>query len=83
MLNRLKKLLSVSEKDIADGQTYESVTENIKLVSKDSPALLALVKRYESGDLTQEQFIASSVSTLSKEIIRSREELVRVDVMTW
>lgn len=83
MFNRLKKLLSVSEKDIADGQTYESVTENIKLVSKDSPALKALVKSYESGDLTQEQFIASSVSALSKEILRSREELVRVDVMTW
>lgn len=66
-----------------DGCSMESAVENIKMLSKDSRDLAVVVDEFEAGKINLEEFIGRSVSVITKEIVKSREALLKLDIMTW
>ncbi|MGG8056776.1 hypothetical protein PGO39_03505 [Klebsiella aerogenes] len=58
---------------VNDGSDFKSALENIRLVAKACEPLRPLITSFEDGDLTQEQFIAKSISCIAKDYIQLRE----------
>ncbi|HAH9029143.1 MULTISPECIES: hypothetical protein [Enterobacteriaceae] len=66
-----------------DGCSMDSAIENIKMLSKDSSDLAVVVDEFEAGKINLEEFIGRSVSVITKEVVKSRETLLKLDIMTW
>ncbi|EQC1079095.1 hypothetical protein ACY2HL_000916 [Enterobacter roggenkampii] len=73
-----------SKKEVpVDGCSMDSAIENIKMLSKDSRDLAVVVDEFEDGKIDLEEFIGRSVSVITKEVVKSRKALLKLDIMTW
>ena len=74
---------SSKKQEQIDGCSMDSAIKNIKMLSKDSRDLAVVVDEFEAGKINLEEFIGRSVSIITKEVMKSREALLKLDIMTW
>ncbi|WP_270530149.1 hypothetical protein [Klebsiella pneumoniae] len=65
---------------VKDGLDFNTTLENIKLMAKACEELQPIISQYEGGSLSQEQFIAKSISSIAREFIQLRSYKDSVDL---
>ncbi|VTN15493.1 Uncharacterised protein [Raoultella terrigena] len=82
-VNSVKQAVYGVSSQVSDGLTFDSTLSNIKLLAINSEDLQCIISRFESGGLTQEQFLAKGVSFIAKELITLRDEAENKEVRSW
>ncbi|HGV9242569.1 TPA: hypothetical protein ACNOH8_003965 [Klebsiella aerogenes] len=77
---KVKALFEGDEVLVNEGLGFESSLENIKLLAKACEPLKAIISDYENGTLSQERFIAKSISCIVREFIQLRSYKDSVDL---
>ena len=72
-LKKVKAFFTGDDVLVNEGLDFESSLENIKLLAKACEPLKAIISDYENGTISQEQFIAKSISCIAKDFIQLKE----------
>ncbi|HIH4731507.1 TPA: hypothetical protein ACYSAY_003753 [Raoultella planticola] len=78
-----KVMFDSKEAAVNEEKTMASVVENLKLLLSERADLKSILKDFESGNLSQEEFVAICTTEFTKELLAYRLLDRKNDMQAW
>ena len=83
IVEAVKRAFSDKSAQVNESHTHEATMENLRLLASNTIALKGLISKLDSGEISDDQFIAICVSSLSRELLQYRELEEKHDMQNW